>query len=697
MNYLNKYKIHFIVLLAFTFITFFYFPSLFLKFSTLIETNDGRLVAWIISWDIHKILTDPLNIFQANTFFPNQNTLAYTEHFIGTSFLGMPVWLYSGGNPSATFNFIMISGYVLNAYFTFLLIRKLVKDNGVAFLGAFINGFCSYRLWNIGHLQDIIVFYIPLCLLFFYQFLDIKKTKYLIGIGVCLLLQSLSSWYHMIFIFLLLFIVVLYYYFKERKLSNQDLIKLSGTLITVFILIIPFAFPYFKQNKENHTAFLISDVISGDLGGYLMASPNTFLNNISANYWGISKTRWLENFNYIGYVSLFLSLFCFHKLLRNGSNFKFRSEAILFLIVASVFFIFSLGPYLIFNDRITSIKLPYYYIFQIFSPIRFLRVTARYSTVVFLMTSILASYGLITFIKAIDRKSYRLIIYTLLFILVAVEFTPMERFDRFSDMSKIPEVYLKIKKDPNVKALIELPINVEPFNTTKYIYYAGIHFKPIVNGYSGYEPPSYTFYKNSFDTINEFTSSLLVSIGVTHILCNPDYKKPMNSNFVSLVMKKDGYQLYEIKTKNKASFFMENISPWQKDFQTNDSLLHIKKTYSGVSFNPANEHTLVANISPKKTNEPSTITYTSNRPLKSLYFKFRTYSQTDTLKIECFKQKAGYTDSLLTTNIYTNNSNFLNDFAILNLHGADKIKFILYSSVFPDRTFIKDLILLDHK
>jgi hypothetical protein len=693
MNYLTKYKVHLSALIAFTLITCFYFPKLFYGFSSFVETNDGRLLAWTLSWDIHKLLTDPFHIYQSNMFYPNEQTLTYSEHMIGTSFLGIPIWLISNGNPAATFNFIMIAGFVLNAYFTFLLIRKLVNNNGVAFFGAFLNGFCSYRLWNIGHLQNVVIFYIPLCLFLFYNFLDTKKSKYLIGIGICLLFQSLSSWYHMIFIFLLLSLVVIYYYFKDKRLSNKDLVKIAVTFATVFIFILPFAFPYFKQNKENHTAYLLNDIISGDIGGYVLAPPYTFLNNINANYFGISKTRWLENFNYIGYVALFLSILCIVKIYRRDQPyFQFRKEALLFLIIAFVFLILSLGPYLIVNDKTTSLKLPYYFVFKLFSPIQFLRTVSRYATVVFLMISILASFGLFSLLKHFSNQSLRLLVYTLLIIISAVEFMPIERFNRFSDMSNVPSVYQRIKKDAAVKALIELPIDVDPFTTTKYLYYAGIHFKPIVNGYSGYEPPTYASFKNTFAApITEFSSFLMSSIGVTHVLCNPGYTKQVDPKFAQLVMESKGYKLYKLTPVKQATFYRESISPWPKFNQIDESILHIKKSLKGVSVNPANAQTLVANISPNEINKRSTIMYTSDSPLNKLYLKFRVYSQTDTLQIECFKRQSVGQDSLLKKYTFTNNSQFLKEYATLDLNKADKIQLTLYADVFPDRTFINDL------
>lgn len=694
-DFFKKYKVQIFALLGFVCITWLFFPKLFSGFFTHVETNDGRLIAWTISWDIHSFLSHPLNIFDANYFFPQKNNLCYSEHLIGTALWGIPVWLASNGNPAATFNFLMITGFVLTAYFSFLLIRKLVNHNGVAFLGAFINGFCSYRLYNVAHLQNAFIFYIPLCLLFFYKFLENKKLKFLIGMGACLYLQSISSWYHMIFIFLMVGSFAAYYCFVAKKISTADLKKVVVMMGIVFVFIIPLAIPYFKFNKESHTAFSLGDVLSADLGGYFIPSPYTFGNSIFFNYLGISKSRWLENFNFIGYVTLLFSIFGLFKLYRNANHslrFRFQKENLVFITVAGIFFIFSFGPFFIFNDKGTDLKLPYYAVFKLFSPIRFLRCVSRYSTVVFLMMSVLASFGFVNILASIQEKLYRRIVYALVFVLVVIEYAPIERFNRFSDMSNVPEIYNNIKSDQDVKALVELPINVDDFTTTKYLYYAGIHFKSIVNGYNGYIPLTYNQYRQTFDApVNEFTASMLNQIGVTHILCNPDYKEAMDTTYAKLITQKEGYRLYKIKASEKISFYVENIQQWPAMTNSKDSSLHIEKVLNGLILNPPNEITLTGNITPEKINTASSLTYTSNKPLHMAFLQFRAYAETDTFQIQCIGQDLNKKDSVIKSYTLVKNNEFDNRYMALPLYDANKIIIRLHASVFTDRTWIKNL------
>jgi hypothetical protein len=683
----KSYKVHILALSGFIFITWLFFPKLFSGFFTHVETNDGRLVAWILSWDIHSLFKHPLGIFDANYFFPTTNNLCYSEHFIGTALLGMPVWIATGGNPAATFNFVMIISFVLTAYCSFLLIRKLINHNGIAFLGAVINGFCSYRLYNIGHLQNVTIFYIPLCLLFFYKFLESKRLKHLIGVGLCLYLQSISSWYHMIFIFLMMACFIAYYFFIEKKITIRELMKVIVMMVVVFAFIIPFAIPYFKFNKESNTAFSLGDVLSSDIGGYLIPAPYTFGNGIFSNYLGISKSRWLENFNYIGYVSLLFSIFGLFKLYRNANRaprLQLQKQNLVFILVAGVFVVCSFGPFFIFNDEGTDLKLPYYALFKWFGSIRFLRCVARYSTVVFLMMSILASFGLVQVLTNITEAVYRRVIYVLILGLIFIEYAPMERFNRFSDMSAVPAVFNKIKQDKDIKSLVELPINVDPFTTTKYLYFAGIHFKPIVNGYNGFTPPTYYQFKETFDApINEFTSALLNKIGVTHILCNPEYKEVIDTSYAMLMMEKEGYRLYKIKPVAAVSYYVDNIQQWPAITPSKDSSLRLKREINGISS--------MENLNPEKIDTAGSITYTSNKPLHMAFIQFRAYGETDTLQMKCVRTEVNKKDSVIKTYTFVKKNEFDNTLMPLPLYEANKVIFRLRASEFKDRTRIKNL------
>jgi hypothetical protein len=55
------------------------------------DDPDGHLFMWTLAWDAHAFVHQPLSIFDANIFYPNRGSLAYSENLIGSAFFAAPV------------------------------------------------------------------------------------------------------------------------------------------------------------------------------------------------------------------------------------------------------------------------------------------------------------------------------------------------------------------------------------------------------------------------------------------------------------------------------------------------------------------------------------------------------------------------------------------------------------------------------
>src|SRR4051812_22492727 len=62
------------------------------------DNGDAVLNTWTIAWVAHQLPRHPLRLFDANIFYPERLTLAYSEAMIVQSVLAMPV-LAAGGSP----------------------------------------------------------------------------------------------------------------------------------------------------------------------------------------------------------------------------------------------------------------------------------------------------------------------------------------------------------------------------------------------------------------------------------------------------------------------------------------------------------------------------------------------------------------------------------------------------------------------
>lgn len=46
---------------------------------------------WILAWDYHTLFSNPFNLFNANIFYPAQNTLALSEQMVANLIIFAPV------------------------------------------------------------------------------------------------------------------------------------------------------------------------------------------------------------------------------------------------------------------------------------------------------------------------------------------------------------------------------------------------------------------------------------------------------------------------------------------------------------------------------------------------------------------------------------------------------------------------------
>ena len=68
--------------------------------------GDARFMIWTLAWNNHAVL-HRLPLFDANTFFPAEHTLAYTDHLFGVSLFSLPIYAATG-NPVLAYNVVWL-------------------------------------------------------------------------------------------------------------------------------------------------------------------------------------------------------------------------------------------------------------------------------------------------------------------------------------------------------------------------------------------------------------------------------------------------------------------------------------------------------------------------------------------------------------------------------------------------------------
>jgi len=116
---------------------------------------DPSLVSYLIAWDGHALLHEPVNLWQTNTFYPAPYALAYTD-----SLLAYAPAAFLGTGPEAAvlrYNILFILAQALVLFGGYVLARQL----GAGLIGAALAGVAvavaPWRLAQAGHLQILSV------------------------------------------------------------------------------------------------------------------------------------------------------------------------------------------------------------------------------------------------------------------------------------------------------------------------------------------------------------------------------------------------------------------------------------------------------------------------------------------------------------------------------------------------------------
>jgi hypothetical protein len=130
------------------------------------DLGDPLFDTWHVAWIGHALLHQPLHLFQANRFWPEHDSLAFTDVMIGYA----PAGLVAEQGPGAALvvhNLLFLFAYSL----AFLAAYLLASELGAGRLGGMVAGaafaYAPWRLSHNGHLNILSTGGIPLALFLF--------------------------------------------------------------------------------------------------------------------------------------------------------------------------------------------------------------------------------------------------------------------------------------------------------------------------------------------------------------------------------------------------------------------------------------------------------------------------------------------------------------------------------------------------
>lgn len=211
---------------------------------------DTRLFLWTLGWDTHALTHAPLALFDANIFFPEPRTLAYSEHQLGSALIAAP-FLLATGDPLLAMNVTLLLSCALSGFGAFVLARELGLGVPASALCGVVFAFTPPRFMRLGQLHLATVQWIPFCLAFLHRYARGGTTRHAVAAALLFTAQAWTGGQSGLFLALAGLAWCLYSVLSGAFAPQSSWIRDGAIAIAVVLVLnVPFALPYFRVRGE---------------------------------------------------------------------------------------------------------------------------------------------------------------------------------------------------------------------------------------------------------------------------------------------------------------------------------------------------------------------------------------------------------------------------------------------------------------
>ena len=215
------------------------------------DLGDSILNIWALAWDCEQLIAilrgdvgRVATFFDANIFYPERLTLAYSDHLIAQAIQVLPVYAISR-NPILCYNLLFLSTFVLSALGMYLLVRELTGDWRAAFVAGLLYGFAPYRLPQSAHLQVLSSQWMPFVFYGLTRHFTTGRLRPLVGASIAHVAQNLSCGYYLLFFAPFAAAYAVWEGWRHGVLRNRRTwIRLALAGAAVAVVTAPFLLPY---------------------------------------------------------------------------------------------------------------------------------------------------------------------------------------------------------------------------------------------------------------------------------------------------------------------------------------------------------------------------------------------------------------------------------------------------------------------
>ena len=441
-------------------------PSVLRLATHSVEHHDIFFNLWRIEWVRHALLTSPRDLFNGNQFYPERGVLAYSDAMMVESLIALP--LLSAGLPAMLVHNLLLLGVIAaSGIGMFVLARYLWDNTHAAIVAGLIFAFAPYRFSHFMHMELQWAVWMPWAFWAMQRTLDTGRLRYGLLTGLFMALQLTSSIYYGLFLAVILTTITAIQASAMGRRAVRALAALAAGALILAATALVYSGPYRQASAR------VGLRTTQEIRNY-SAVPSSYFRVPEGNrLLGRSRSSGTELNLYPGIVPLSLGLIALVAM--RPTRITLAYAAGLALAVD-----FSLG--------INGLLYPHLQYHVAF--FKGLRAPSRASILFLLCLAVLAARATGAILTRVPAPK-RALCGAAIAALIVVEYwsAPM----RLVPYPRRAELYEFLAQLPDGNVL-ELPVprlDALPFDDARYLYTSTFHWKTLVNGYSGFYPPTY--------------------------------------------------------------------------------------------------------------------------------------------------------------------------------------------------------------
>lgn len=455
--------------------------------SAAFDAADPLLNAWILGWNAHILPRNPLALYHANSFFPYSNTLAYSETLLGQAFFTLPlIWLTD--NALLAVNVATLASYALSGIGMYALVYHFTRQRGAALVAGMAFAFNPFRFAHVEHVQLLSAQWTPFALLFLDRLIRRPTWRDALGLTFFFNLQVLSCYYYALFLATALAVLGLGYLLAApRRFTRQVIGGMALFVVITLAIQIPLSLPYFRVSAALGFERTVEDALRGgaDLTDFVTAPPGNHLYGAATA--PLRGEQWWEHVTFPGLTVALLALIGAARPPADQRRLRW-----LYLALAVVMGVLSLGPALRLDGRTLLEPLPYRFLFEFAPGFKAVRQPARFHMFTMVGLSLLAGLGAHRLAAWRWRRVVPLACAALILaenLCAPFDLVPVPR------PAEMPPVYTWLAEEAEPGPVLELPILMDVDSTESPRLYASTrHWRRLINGYGGFFPPTYAYF-----------------------------------------------------------------------------------------------------------------------------------------------------------------------------------------------------------